>query len=113
MTQDCFATARQHRRHPAAPGGQHRVTDGVDAAMHRMQAPQRHAAIDRAAAEAESAQLRARYDPVLSRRQPCDPALIGRAQLGWARLTITMSANLAHVDHHANIGCQTRAGVPP
>lgn len=83
VAQRGFLPAREHRSKPEPIGGEARVTDGVDPAMDRVQAPGSHPACDRGARQPEREQLRDRHHPVLARGEGRDAGIdMGRVEFG-------------------------------
>jgi hypothetical protein len=66
------------------------VAHGVDPAVKEVETPDLEAILDRARAEAESRELRARHDPMLPSRQ------FGQRNVGCGDLTLTMRVNTPH-----------------
>ncbi|HZA89076.1 MAG TPA: hypothetical protein VE401_02490 [Solirubrobacterales bacterium] len=60
--------ASEYRRHPPTAGRDHRMADGVDAAMQPMESPARYPASHSARGQTELAQLAYGHDTVLTRR---------------------------------------------
>jgi hypothetical protein len=86
------------------------VADGEDAAVQRMQPPQRDTMIDRAAPDAQRRQLRPRHHAVLARREVGDLGIDGSSR------TFAMDVNAnVRLDRHGTIvaipACRITTGL--
>jgi hypothetical protein len=76
MGENRLRTARNHRRHSMAMGGEQRVTDRIDAYVNAMEATRGNPSSNGTLMPAQLNQLPQGYDSVLSRSQIGDPTLM-------------------------------------
>jgi hypothetical protein len=79
------------------------MPDGVDPTMEHMEAPGRHAMVDRLPAEAQLRELPSGHHAVLGRSDP------GDGMVTWSTFALHIGVDVDHVSHAAQVGAGRRA----